>query len=164
MERCPTHRPTAIATRLHHAAWVIASRRHAELEPRPRRYRSPQALSWRVWRWPRVKTSGLWAFSSGSGSLKKWPSPEIERWLAADLAKDKELKPAKPAVHAPPGRGNKTVINNDRLSKSQSSARDRSEIAEALARGEYASARSARATVWGSRLISSGAKGEFVLV
>jgi hypothetical protein len=42
--------------------------------------------------------------------------------------------------------------------------RDRSEIAEALARGEYASARGARATVWGSRLISSGAKGGFVLV
>jgi hypothetical protein len=51
-------------------------------------------------------------------------------------------------VHAGPGRGNKTLIKNDCLSKSQTTTsrivarlkRDRPEIAEALSRAEYGSA------------------------
>jgi hypothetical protein len=76
---------------------------------------------------------------------------KLEARLAQDLAADPDLPPAAPEGTAGPGRG-KTVADSHGLSKLSSDSaerivrrlkRDAPEIAEALARGEFVSARAA---------------------
>lgn len=76
---------------------------------------------------------------------------QLNSRLAQDLAADPNVKPALPQGTAGPGRGHKTGANGTGLSRGSNQAdtivrrlkRDHPEIAEALARGEFASARAA---------------------